>query len=253
MKIVALVLLTLLLAGCTSTAVTVAHLVANGVSLMVTQKTVSDNAISLAMDQDCVMWRVLRNEYPCRDLPPDVPEETMIASAEPTKVGEQRDQHPIPEPRLTVADRTGDNRRFGDLLAKDAEIPQDSVAALAFRLDFEKIDGDRIARFRTFYRDWSQHRGMRTYMAHNEETESKIPKATMQKLREEKERAREAGKERIRQAELDRQREALRGAEKSKAGEPKKSWRDYRIPEFKVLALRSEIGTREDYKGDSGR
>ena len=88
MKKVALVSLTLLLAGCAPTAVTVAQLIANGVSLIITEKTVSDNAISLAMDQDCVMWRVLRNEYPCRDLPLDVPEGTMIASAEPTEVAD---------------------------------------------------------------------------------------------------------------------------------------------------------------------
>ena len=88
MKKLALVSLTLLLAGCAPTALTVAQLIINGVSLAITQKTVSDNAISLAMEQDCVMWRVLRNEYPCRDLAPDVPEGTMVASAEPTEVSD---------------------------------------------------------------------------------------------------------------------------------------------------------------------
>lgn len=76
------VLVILLLGGCAAAAVppalTAVSYAADGASLVVTGKSVSDHAISELADQDCALWRVVRLKRPCREY---VEPDTQIADA----------------------------------------------------------------------------------------------------------------------------------------------------------------------------
>jgi len=39
----------------------------DGVVLLTTDKTPTDHAVSLALDQDCVLWRVVKGEKICKE------------------------------------------------------------------------------------------------------------------------------------------------------------------------------------------
>ena len=69
-----LVGIAMLLAGCGSTAFTIASFVVSGVSYMTTQKGVGDHVLSAALAQDCATWRLLLDEPICRDPRDELPE-----------------------------------------------------------------------------------------------------------------------------------------------------------------------------------
>ena len=63
----------------------VASLIADGVSLMTTDKTLTDHGLSTVTEQDCAIWRVINGEEVCRDYDPgDGP--IMTAGAEKNDV-----------------------------------------------------------------------------------------------------------------------------------------------------------------------
>lgn len=87
MRIALAVLFPLVLAGCgLPPAITVISYLLDGVSLFSTGKTVSDHALSIAMEQDCKVWRVVQDQSVCRDLLPGE-KNTLIAEAEKWQAG----------------------------------------------------------------------------------------------------------------------------------------------------------------------
>ena len=65
-RLLPVLLFTLFTTGC-SIPIQVASLVADGISLFTTEKTVSDHGISMAMDKDCAVWRGLGGDEICKD------------------------------------------------------------------------------------------------------------------------------------------------------------------------------------------
>jgi len=62
----ALLAMPLVLGGCgLPVGVTVASFIADGVSLLTTEKTLTDHGISLVTDEDCALWRSLKGEDIC--------------------------------------------------------------------------------------------------------------------------------------------------------------------------------------------
>ena len=58
------------LAGCIlPPALTIASYAADGISLVVTGKTVTDHVLSAAADEDCRMWRLLQGDRVCQTKP----------------------------------------------------------------------------------------------------------------------------------------------------------------------------------------
>ena len=64
----ALILAPLVLGGCIlPVGVQVASMIADGISLVTTDKTLTDHGLSAVTEQDCAMWRVINGEEVCRD------------------------------------------------------------------------------------------------------------------------------------------------------------------------------------------
>ena len=69
MKIVLAAFFPLVLAGCgLPPAITIISYALDGISLFSTGKTVGDHALSVAMKQDCMVWRVVEEKSVCHDL-----------------------------------------------------------------------------------------------------------------------------------------------------------------------------------------
>ena len=82
---------TLGLGGCGLPAtVIVSSYAANGISLGYTNKTLSDHALSAALERDCAVWRVIRNDRICVAWATDPP---AAGPATPASVSET-DWHP---------------------------------------------------------------------------------------------------------------------------------------------------------------
>ena len=76
------VLFPLVLTGCgLPPAITIVSYALDGMSLFSTGKTVSDHALSVAMKQDCKVWRVVNEQSVCRDLLPGE-KNSLIAQVE---------------------------------------------------------------------------------------------------------------------------------------------------------------------------
>ena len=61
-----------MLGGCFFPAtVQVASLIADGISLVTTDKTLTDHGLSAITSKDCAVWRVVNGEDVCRDIAPD--------------------------------------------------------------------------------------------------------------------------------------------------------------------------------------
>ncbi len=64
----ALILCSVLLAACAlPTPVKIASWVADGISYLTTEKSVTDHGISLVVRKDCALWRGIKGEQICRD------------------------------------------------------------------------------------------------------------------------------------------------------------------------------------------
>jgi len=89
MRIVLAALFPLVLAGCgLPPAITFISYALDGVSLFSTGKTVGDHALSMAMQQDCKVWRVVNDQSVCRDLLPGESNK-LIAQAEQWQDGQE--------------------------------------------------------------------------------------------------------------------------------------------------------------------
>jgi len=83
----------ILLGGCgLPPAVMIASYVADGVSYLVTGKSVTDHGISEATGRDCATWRLIKLESPCKNEPAQREEpapivEGELASAPPAEPG----------------------------------------------------------------------------------------------------------------------------------------------------------------------
>jgi hypothetical protein len=81
------ILFPLVLTGCgLPPAITIISYAFDGMSLISTGKTVSDHALSIAMEQDCRVWRVVNEQSVCRDFLPGE-KNTLIAQAEEWRDG----------------------------------------------------------------------------------------------------------------------------------------------------------------------
>ena len=94
----------------------VAGYAANGVSFGYTRKTVSDHALSTALDRDCAVWRVIHGEPVCLARRTDAagPTDQAHISGADLADGAVGDRHPellyadpAPPPATTVGHRIG--------------------------------------------------------------------------------------------------------------------------------------------------
>jgi len=98
--------------------VQVASMIADGISLVTTDKTLTDHGLSAVTEQDCAMWRVINGEEVCRDYEQG-PAMTADAEGKDVKPAEGMPWRPVEvsyplvdaddmalrvEPRIQVAD-----------------------------------------------------------------------------------------------------------------------------------------------------
>ena len=77
------------LGGCGLPAVvTVGSYMADGVSALASGKTITDHAISVAVQEDCSLWRLVAGDRPCRPFPPGGKPVLVAAAAEWAAGGE---------------------------------------------------------------------------------------------------------------------------------------------------------------------
>lgn len=92
----AAITLPLILGGCgLPVAFSIASFVADGVSLVATEKTLTDHGLSIIANQDCAMWRVVKGEDICSENV-DSDSSVMIAS--------NQDIENLPEPEPVAVD-----------------------------------------------------------------------------------------------------------------------------------------------------
>jgi len=109
-----------LLGGCAlPPAVMIASYAADGVSYVVTGKSVSDHGISEVTGSDCAVWRIIKGQSICKDEP------TELAEPAPVEVGQQATLSPEADRKsLTTHHRylvlgSFANRRNAERLAND--------------------------------------------------------------------------------------------------------------------------------------
>ncbi len=142
------------LAGCaTPPLVRIASFALDGISYVATGKSVSDHALSIAMQQDCVMWRLVQDGDPravCREE-----EDVLVADAagDPaqdaglSESGEVRVASLSRPPRTVRRDRAPAVRRapvFGPVAKGPAAAPESSLAGDDFKSGaaFARDSGD---------------------------------------------------------------------------------------------------------------
>lgn len=118
---------TLLLAGCAAIppAVSIATWAIDGATLAISGKSVSDHALSAATQRDCAIWRLLKGEPVCTDIPAEAPAEVAVAALPPpapppgaasgglpavVETSEIRDREPPAEPPVATPAAAGDGR-----------------------------------------------------------------------------------------------------------------------------------------------
>lgn len=100
--------LLLTLGGCIAVvppAITIASYAIDGVSLLVSGKSVSDHAISEIAGEDCAMWRLVTLDAPCRPWD-DTDDPVLVADAGGAAGSSQPARHRAPDPAATF--RTDD-------------------------------------------------------------------------------------------------------------------------------------------------
>ena len=87
----------LVLGGCIMpVAVQIASIFADAVSLMTTDKTLSDHGLSAATNQDCAVWRIFDGEEVCRDYEPgDGPVMVADANSDAEQAAEELPWRPV--------------------------------------------------------------------------------------------------------------------------------------------------------------
>lgn len=79
------ILIVVLTAVTTSGCATLELLAATGISYLVSGKSLTDNVMSVALEQDCAMHRVLLDESVCDDATPEQESSTLLATTEQEK------------------------------------------------------------------------------------------------------------------------------------------------------------------------
>ena len=104
MRVYLLLSVPILLSGCgLPPAVVIASYVADGVSYVVTGKSVTDHGISEATGRDCATWRLLKLESPCKDEPAQREEPAPVAEGDQATA-------PPPEPGETAPPSSAPHR-----------------------------------------------------------------------------------------------------------------------------------------------
>ena len=127
----------ILLGGCgLPPAVAIASYVADGVSYLVTGKSVTDHGISEATGRDCATWRLIKFESPCKKEPAQREEpapvvEGELASAPPKEPSE--DAPPAAAPHRYLVLGSFGNRQNADRFS--AEFPDVKTAVIEATID----------------------------------------------------------------------------------------------------------------------
>ncbi len=120
-KRLAVLALPILLSACALPAsFTIASLAADGVSYATSGKGLSDHAISAVANEDCAMWRALKDRPICRQA--DVPETMVAATPAPE----------VPAVVIAVAPAAGEPVAPENLVASATEFGEFEVTAAAF-------------------------------------------------------------------------------------------------------------------------
>ncbi len=128
-NLLVLILAPLVLGGCIMPlGVQVASLIADGVSLVTTDKTLTDHGLSAVTEQDCAMWRVANGEEVCRDYEPsDAPVMSAEAKQNGIKAAEGMPWRPV-EASYPLIDAEG---MAGSISSKPATVESEvQVASL---------------------------------------------------------------------------------------------------------------------------
>lgn len=160
MRKVLAVMIPLVLTGCgLPPAITLISYALDGVSLFSTGKTVGDHALSVAMNQDCKVWRVVNDQSVCRDLLPGE-SNALIAQAEEWQAGQEvvGQQDPLTpsqgpsliqtisnDPVLVPDYLDGLVTGYSDILQSDTPT-QATPAAFGMRMDVFGYAGDKTAK-----------------------------------------------------------------------------------------------------------
>ena len=137
MRIVAVAGVAVLVGGCAlPPAINIASLAIDGIILAATGKTPGDHALSMVTDQDCALWRVVKDEAVCTDYVLEEADTVMVADAGVAVDGWRR------------ADRTpsamaGGPTEFTVEIASVETIPGPApISKLALGLGMPRQDGD---------------------------------------------------------------------------------------------------------------
>jgi len=148
----------ILLAGCgLPPAVMIASYVADGVSYLVTGKSVTDHGISETTGRDCATWRLIKFESPCKNEPAQREEpapvvEGELASSPPAEPGTETSSAAAPHRFLVLGSfnsRANAERlttEFPGIKTAVIEVGLDSRTAyrvMAGPLSDEEVDGLR--------------------------------------------------------------------------------------------------------------
>ncbi len=83
MRIIVAIVLAFALSGCLlPPAVSIASFAADGISMAATGKSIKDHALSGVMDQDCALWRIIKDEEICVDYILEDGDTVMVAEGE---------------------------------------------------------------------------------------------------------------------------------------------------------------------------
>ncbi|MDA1090577.1 MAG: SPOR domain-containing protein [Proteobacteria bacterium] len=93
----------LVLGGCfLPLGVQVASMIADGVSLATTDKTIADHGLSAITNQDCALWRIVNGEQVCSEVAPDEGF-VMVADADTDGTIESENLAPVIAPVIAPA------------------------------------------------------------------------------------------------------------------------------------------------------
>ncbi len=131
-RVLAMSIVPLVLSGCSvPLPVQIASLIADGISLLTTEKTLTDHGISAAADKDCAVWRGITGEGLCRQ---DGDGATLLAEAPADNGGEPGfvlaeavETVPLPAPEPEPAPAAEDDQEDEAVIA-EAGLAEETAA-----------------------------------------------------------------------------------------------------------------------------
>lgn len=101
----------------------IASLVADGVSLLATEKTITDHGISVVADKDCAVWRGISGQEFCREYEEGGTMLAEVPAGDPAIVAESVESVPLPPPAAAPpAAADGEAVEVAAIVADRAEV-----------------------------------------------------------------------------------------------------------------------------------